>query len=847
MADLRTARFSAARLAYPLVSWCLRLLVKAQVLPEDAPLWLRNPEQPVCYVLESSALSNVMILEQVTRSLNLPRPLDRLAIDEDDSSRSLIALQALKGVLFRRPDMREHLRQLRALYKTVEAKQAVEQGSDLDVQLVPVSILLGREPDKEASLFGILFSENWTVAGRLRRMISLFLHGRNTLVQFSKPISLREAIDEGMERPRAVRKISRLLRVHFRRIRSAAIGPDLSHRRMVVDDVVRSRSVREVIRSQAQKNKTTPAKERRKARKYAREIAADYSYPVVRTFSRLLSWFWNKIYGGIKVRHLASLSQVAHSGAEIVYVPCHRSHIDYLLLSYLLHKNGLVVPHIAAGVNLNLPVVGSILRRGGAFFLRRSFRGTPLYSAVFHEYVNALFARGVPMEYFIEGGRSRTGRLLQPRTGMVAMTVRSFLRHQARPVVFVPVYIGYEKLVEGGAYLGELSGGQKKKESVGGLLRSFRILRGKYGKVHVSFGDPIDLSVHLDQQGVDWRDQEIGNDDKPGWLAPAVSSLAHKIMVRINRATHVNPVNLLACAILSSPKNAMAEEDLIAQIELLQAMISEQPYGRKVTVTDMDGQSIVRYGEEMGAIRRRAHSLGDVMYCDERDAFLLSYFRNNIVHAVAVYGWCAAVFLNNTSFSRRDLLRIGKVIYPFLRAELFLRWDPNGFARECERAIKLLRQKGLLVESGEAGLLQRAPGGSAEALQLKLLCKSTFSSLERYYITVAMLVKNGSGTLTAGELEQLCHLTAQRLSMIYTFESPEFFDKQLFKLFIRQLRDADVLSTDEQGKLVFSEQLALVIQEAKVLLGKEIRHTIWQVSPAREQAEESDAKDQQAA
>src|SRR6185503_4923833 len=105
-----------------------------------------------------------------------------------------------------------------------------------------------------------------------------------------------------------------------------------------------------------------------------------------------------------------------------------------------------------------------------AFFIRRSFRGSSLYTVVFMSYLAAIMARGHPIEYFIEGGRSRTGRLLQPKTGMLAMTVRSFLRDSQRPVVFLPVYFGYERIMEGSTYIGELSGKPKEKESVLGLL-----------------------------------------------------------------------------------------------------------------------------------------------------------------------------------------------------------------------------------------------------------------------------------------------------------------------------------------------------------------------------------------
>ncbi|MEM9304859.1 MAG: 1-acyl-sn-glycerol-3-phosphate acyltransferase, partial [Pseudomonadota bacterium] len=470
------SRFRSARFFYALFGRVVKLLVRAQMLPPEPEF---DRDAPVCYMLDSDAVSNVMILQQLCEARGLPMPLDELPLEGGPEMRSTIQLQRIRGVFVRRTDLREHLGQLSALI------EAVESGSCSDVQLVPVSVFLGRTPDKETGLWRILFSENWPVAGRFRRFLSMVIHGRETIVQFSRPISLQEQIDEGIGRPRTVRKISRVLRVHFRRVRASVIGPDLSHRRTLVDDILRAPQVREAIKTAAKRDGVSVAKARRRARGYAMEIAADYSYPVVRVFARVLSWFWNRIYDGVRVHHLKHLTDVS-AGAEIIYVPCHRSHIDYLLLSYIVHDVGIVIPHIAAGVNLNLPVVGPILRRGGAFFLRRSFRAKPLYSAVFHEYVETIFRKGVPMEFFIEGTRSRTGRALEPRTGMLAMTVRNYLRHPHRPTVFVPVYFGYERLVEGGAYLGELSGGQKKRETLSGLFSSYQVLREQYGEVNLS-------------------------------------------------------------------------------------------------------------------------------------------------------------------------------------------------------------------------------------------------------------------------------------------------------------------------------------------------------------------------
>ncbi len=194
------------------------------------------------------------------------------------------------------------------------------------------------------------------------------------------------------------------------------------------------------------------------------EIAADYSHIFVRLMERVLRRLWTRIYDGVIVAHADTISGVA-AGHELVYVPCHRSTMDDVLTPYAVYSHGFAVPHTAAGINLNLPLVGPMLRKGGAFFMRRSFRGSPLYSAVFTRYLGAIMARGHPIQYFIEGGRSRTGRSLSPKTGMLSMTVRSYLRQPVRPVMFVPVYIGYERIMEIDSYVGELSGKPKEKET----------------------------------------------------------------------------------------------------------------------------------------------------------------------------------------------------------------------------------------------------------------------------------------------------------------------------------------------------------------------------------------------
>lgn len=794
--------------------------------------------RPVCYVLEDYGLSNALILDRACQLAGLPSPLLPLPGDPIRRKRAYLALSRRNaGTLI--PEAGASKTHSDSLARLLQAHR---HNPHLDVQLVPVSIFVGRAPDKASGWFAVLFSENWALVGRFRRLLAILLNGRNTIVRFSPPVSVRASVDEALPPERTVRKLSRVLRTHFHRIRESVIGPDLSTRRLLVDQVLAAEPVKEAIADQARRDHSKLEDAWKKAHAMAWEIAADYSNPVVRSASFLLSHVWNRIYAGVLVHHLDRFKDAA-PGHEVVYVPCHRSHMDYLLLSYLLYERGIVPPHIAAGINLNLPVIGTLLRKGGAFFMRRSFRGNPLYSAVFTEYVAQLVSGGYSLEYFIEGGRSRTGRLVPPKGGMISMTVRAYLRQPRKPVLFQPVYIGYEKLIEGNSYLDELSGRPKQKESIWVLLWNIpRILRRNYGQVVVNFGEPIALSQVLAERAPEWDGKPLAEEDKPAWLGEVVSSLAIDIHTRINGAADVNPINLLALALLSTPKHAMAEADLIAQIALSKTLLAQLPYSDRVTVTPHSPERIIAHGLEINVLRRISHPLGDVLdVVDEDTAVLLSYYRNNVLHLFTAAAWIACCFQNNRRMSRQRLVGLGMQLYPFLQAELFLPWTAEQFGTRIERTIEVFIASRLLEQSlpparsgagdDDGGMLARNAGQTDEVFRLRAIGHSLQQAFERYYIAISVLVKNGPGTLGTAELESLCQQAAQRLSLLYAPAAPEFFDKTLFRGFIQKLRELRLVWPDENSKLRFDARLDAWARDAKVILGRELRHTIERVSP----------------
>ncbi len=780
---------------------------------------------PVCYVMENYGLSNALILDRACREAGLPSPFAPLPSDPLGRKRAYIALSRRGGGAAQGTKKKSYSQGLSRLLMSHRISP------DMSVQLVPVSIFVGRAPARQSGWFSVLFSEHWALVGRFRRLLAILLNGRDTVVQFSPSFPVRDILAEQLPHERTVRKTSRVLRAHFHKIRAAVIGPDLSTRRLLVDRVLDAEPVRKAITDQARRDGSEYLEAWKKAHRFAWEIAADYSNPVVKSLSFALTGFWNRIYDGVTIHHLDKLKQVA-PGHEIVYVPCHRSHMDYLLLSYLLYQHGIVPPHIAAGDNLNLPVIGSVLRRGGAFFLRRSIRGNALYAAVFSEYVAQLVGEGFSLEYFIEGGRSRTGRLMAPKGGMIAMTVRAFLRAPRRPVVFQPVYIGYEKLIEGKSYLDELTGQPKAKETIWALLRGvLEVLRSHYGKVTVNFGEPVRMDDVLAATDPEWRAQMA--EEKPTWFSDVVDELAQRIQVNINRAADVNPINLLAIALLSTPKHAMAESDLLAQLALSKKLLAALPYSDRVTVTPMDPSEIIAYGEKIDVLTRRKHPLGDVLGLEGETAVLQSYFRNNVLHLFSAAAWIALCFQNNRRLSRAGMLRLGKTIYPFIQEELFLPWTEQQFAERLNATMDLFVAEGLLhaVNDEDGGVLSRGPGQTDEVFRLRAIAHSLQQAFERYFIAITTLVKNGPRTLSAGELETLCHLAAQRLSLLYAPAAPEFFDKSLFRGFIGKLRDLKLVWICPNGKLDFDERLNNWEKDAKLVLSRELRHTITKISP----------------
>jgi glycerol-3-phosphate O-acyltransferase len=791
--------------------------------PEDVAAGLARDPSPICYVLERDHAIDRLLVQRACARAGLPRPAKRLLPGgASAANRSLLTLARTVGLWRERIDRRPPPL-LRELLRELKRDPA------FDVTLVPVAVYWGRAPQREGtSWWRVALSEDWAFGSRLRRFLTVLLNGRGTLVEFGSGVSLRTLLGEDAAGNRAARRISRQLTAQFDAARAAYIGPDLSHRRTVLTQVLRTQAVRQVVVQEVREKKITRRAALENARAIFEEIAANYSHIFVQLAERLFRRVWTRIFDGVEFGHARTLADVA-AGNEIIYVPCHRSHLDYMLLSYAIYKQGFAIPHIAAGINLNLPVVGRLLRKGGAFFIRRSFRGNALYTVVFMKYLAAIMARGHSLEYFIEGGRSRTGRLLKPKTGMLAMTVRSYLREPVRPVVFVPVYFGYERIMEGESYLGELSGKPKEKETFLGLVRSLRKLRERFGRVHVNLGEPIPLARMLDAADPEWRGRPPAEQGRAGWINAAVDATSVAIMRNINAAAAVTPVNLLALVLLATPKQVLLQSDLLAQLDLCLQLLRFAPYSPRVTVTSMTAAEIVSYGEGMGVLRRNPDGTASLV---PETAQLQTYYRNNVLHLFAMPSLIACCFLSNATMATADIQRLAWRIYPYIAAELFLRWDEGEVETVVAAQLAALAVTGVLQQDSGTGSWHTPPASSPRAMQLSLLAQPTLQTVERYYLAIALLKEAGSGAITQAELEKRCQQRAQQMGTLYGFHSPEFFDRSLFEGFISLMRRRGVLRADGEGRLLYDEVLDRIVDDAQLVLSGVLRHSVLQIARA---------------
>jgi len=451
----------------------------------------------------------------------------------------------------------------------------IQKTLDRPIFLVPQLMLFGREPYRSIPSILDIFLGSRENPGKIRKVMVLFKNPGNVFVEVSQPLDLRQFIETPEIRERDLEQQAVLLRQQLlrqiNRHRQSITGPILKTREELKEQILTSERLQEFMEQFAVKRETPLYKLRKEADGYIDEIAAKYNNFVIKFGAILVRWILESMFEGVTVNRdiLNQVKTMAQRG-PVIFIPCHKSHIDYLILSYILHINNMPCPHIAAGKNLSFWPVGPFFRGGGAFFIRRTFKGAVLYSKVFSEYVCRLLAEGFNIEFFIEGGRSRTGKLILPKLGLLSIILNAYRERVCEDLIFAPIYIGYDRVLEENAYLREIQGGQKEPENFLQVLKARKFLKKRFGRIYIKFKEPISIKDVLTRfdtpfEKMSSKEQNI-----------LCRNLGFRIINAINAVTVVTPHALAASALLNASKERLTYQQLSEIIETYLDYLSSQ-------------------------------------------------------------------------------------------------------------------------------------------------------------------------------------------------------------------------------------------------------------------------------
>lgn len=373
----------------------------------------------------------------------------------------------------------------------------------------------------------------------------------------------------------------------------------------------------------AQESELDPSDVRATAARYLNEIAATHSPYVIDLIANAIHTLYRQGYGAIHYSD-DEVQRVAALGSEfpVVFLPSHRSNLDRLSLQFMLWENDLPPNHTAGGINLDFFPIGQLIRRTGVFFIRRSFRDNELYKIVLRAYIDYLIEKRFPLEWYVEGGRSRSGKLNPPRFGLLNYVAESLHREKSDDVILIPVSIAYDQIQDVPDYAREAQGRGKERESLGWVVRAVRSLRRRYGDIYIRFGEPLSMASVIDDLG----------EDEPSL---GLQKLAFEVMYRIGRVTPMTPIAVASIALLSARGKARTAEELAEECARLVDFIKARDLPTTesldlASATTVTG--ILDWLAEHGNVSSHSAVGRRVFWLDDEQMIRISYYRNVVVH-----------------------------------------------------------------------------------------------------------------------------------------------------------------------------------------------------------------------
>jgi glycerol-3-phosphate O-acyltransferase len=613
----------------------------------------------------------------------------------------------------------------------------IQETVDFPIFLVPQMIVYEKIPYRENKGLWQLFFGDSENPGRLRKLGLCILRARTAVVEVVEPINLKEAMAAAAPEMRLRELAQEIRREMINRLdvqRRVITGPVIKSREEVMELTLTDPALTQTMEHLAETEKKKLYKIKKTAQDYFWEMSADPHVFYISTMHRIVNWLGKHLFDGIAF-DTAGFEKVREASQRgcLIFVPCHKSHLDYLILNNLIFQHHMQSPRIAAGKNLSFWPLGPFFRGAGAFFIRRRFLGGKLYAEVLYTYVKTLIKTGYNLEFFIEGGRSRTGKLVLPKLGLLSMILRTFAEGAAPDILFVPTFIGYDQVLEEKAYLRELEGGKKETESVGQLVNARKFLKKRYGRAYIQFSDPISLKDYLAQVQSDAA--EALQTRQHG------QELASRIIQAINRISVVTPSSLVCAALLTYPRKGVYRRELLQIIRVLSDYLKAQGVPEADSLEDLnqaveDTLSLCEARKLIAPIEREeglTDELGLGGYSiDETKRPLLEYYKNNILHFFLPAAMVSLSILarQGFEFTRAQILEDYRFLQDFFRNE-FIFGDEDAES-QVTKTLAYFDARGVVInlDPREATYTLSASGLKELAYFANLL----FNYLESYWI-----------------------------------------------------------------------------------------------------------------
>lgn len=812
----------------------------------------------VVYVLRNESLVDILALDHLVKRFDLP-PL-RFAQDTNLGLLEPLGHNWISSLLLRGETVAQRLdralegggsallflkrpptlldtswgARMRGKSEGDEALQALIQfhrSKGRPVLLVPQTFVWSRRPDSRGAGVVDLLLGPREYPGTLRMVTQFLMNFRHVDFRAGEVLDLAQFLRDSGENESLealTRRLTYALLTRLERERRAILGPAQKPADRVREEVLRSPRLQATLRELAGQDEGAHLLLSAKAYRMLRELEAAPSYEGHQAFKTALDAVSSRIFSGIEI-DLDGIERVREASKQgtVVLLPSHKSHMDYVLLSNALAEARIQLPLIAAGDNMAFFPMGPLFRRGGAFFIRRSFKGDRLYSAVVEAYLRRLVRDGHTIEFFLEGGRSRTGKLLAPKVGLLTMICEAALSLPHHRVTFIPVSLGYERLLEERSYLRELAGGEKRRESARSMLRGTQALRSFYGKVNVQFGEAITLEqVRADLQ---LSQNRLLREEERKIL---ITRLAHRVMAEINRVTSATPAALTAMGLLANGRRGVPWSELLSYCQLAFAALrrrnTRMSRGLQRGDSGLQEEAIrdaLRLFVQADLCQERVLSQGDepIYTVPDEKRIALSLSKNSILHFFIAEALVSAGFLSlPPSAEGVDRTELGERVQTLSRLfkyEFMFRAD-KSFRDLFDETLARLLEEGVFALS-EDGLVRFGPGrdGFPGERWGHAFADLLLPYLQGYWATARALVLLVRGAMSRREVVRKSMSIGERMFLSAELSRRESIARPIMENALRAFEDLGYLQ-GETGKWMlvppFDTQDTVGLIESKV-------------------------------